>query len=105
MTLLQPQIPGGRRVIPLLIDEDTERNLRRLLEQDEVWVTRSRWERWLDHGDRDDAIPIGEMPPDDRTAARAWLSQQRHALHATVAGGGRAPDGWLESLPLHRGLS
>lgn len=101
-----PQIPGSRRVLPLFPDEVMTDNLRRLVEQDAVWITRARWPRWLSHGDLQDAQPIAEMRPDDRRAARAWLSQQRHAIHRVLDAEGRAaPDGWIEEQPLFRGLS
>lgn len=79
-------------------------HLRDLLEQREVWVTRARWPRWLDSGEHDDTTPIDGMVHDDRLAACAWLRQQRHVLHDTVAGGGPAPDGWIEDRPLYRAL-
>lgn len=81
------------------------RNLRRLLDQGEVWVTRGRWVRWLTRGDLADTVPIATMLPDERVAARAWLEQQRHVLHRTVGGTGeRAADGWLRERPLYRAL-
>ena len=104
VSLLLPQFPGSRRVIPLVITEDETRHLQQLLEQDEVWVTRARWVRWLRHGDTGDTTPISGMLPDDRIAARAWLRQQRHDLHATIHGGPRAPQGWVTDLPLYRAL-
>lgn len=79
-------------------------HLRRLLEQDEVWVGRARWVRWLKQGQGSDTMLIDEMIRDDRIAACAWLRQQRHVLHDTIEGG-RAPEGWIEGLPLYRGLS
>lgn len=78
-------------------------HLRRLLEQDEVWVGRARWVRWLRNGQESDTMAIDDMLHDDRIAACAWLRQQRHALHDTVEDG-RAPKGWIEGLPLYRGL-
>ncbi len=99
-----PQIPGSRRVIPLVISQTETEHLRRLLEQDEAWVGRARWVRWLEDGQLSDTMPIDDMEHDDRIAACAWLRQQRHALHGTVEGGRRAPDGWVEDLPLYRGL-
>ena len=99
-----PQIPGSRRVIPLVITEDERTHLRSLLEQDEVWVGRARWPRWLRHGQQNDTMPIDEMRHDDRIAACAWLRQQRHSLYETVEAGSRAPAGWIEDLPLYKGL-
>lgn len=79
-------------------------HLHELLGQDEVWVGRARWVRWLENGQRSDTTPIDAMHRDDRIAACAWLRQQRHAIHATVEGGRRAPNGWVEGLPLYQGL-
>ncbi|MFT4744333.1 MAG: hypothetical protein ACI9OB_000438 [Nonlabens sp.] len=98
-------------MIPLHVTENQRRNLRTLLEQDLRWVGRARWARWLCHGDLDDTVAIAAMSRDARLAARAWVLQQRHGLHATVEGyahgadGSRAPDGWAEALPLCRALS
>lgn len=93
-------MPGSRRVVPLVVSPQHVEHLRELLEQDTFWVGRARWVRWLEKGDHADTTDIDEMPHDDRLAACAWLSQQRHVLHETVEGGSRAPEGWLESLPL-----
>lgn len=91
-------------MIPLVITDDETRHLRALLEQGEVWVGRARWVRWLREGQDRDTMPIIDMIHDDRIAACAWLRQQRHALFGTVKGGTRAPGGWVEELPLYRGL-
>ncbi len=91
--------------MPLVVDDAVERNLRVLLEQDELWVRRSRWPRWLRQGDPADAVTIDTMLPDDRLAARAWLAQQRHVLHQVLDGSAeRAPDGWLDERPLYVAL-
>lgn len=106
IALLQPQIPGSRRVVPLLADEPVVDHLRQLLRQDEAWVSRARWDRWLGTGELEDTVSIDSMGADDRLAARAWLRQQRHVLHAALGGDGeRAPEGWIEDLPLYRALS
>lgn len=99
-----PQFPGARRVIPLVITDTETKHLQQLLEQDRAWVVRARWVRWLREGQASHTIPISRMNRDDRIAACAWLRQQRHALHDTVHGGRRAPDGWVTSLPLYQGL-
>lgn len=84
---------------------DTEtKHLQQLLEQDRAWVLRARWVRWLREGRASDTVPITQMVHDDRIAACAWLRQQRHALHETIHGGRRAPDGWVTGLPLYEGL-
>lgn len=80
-------------------------HLQQLLEQDLVWVTRARWVRWLRYGKAEDTTPISHMLHDDRIAARAWLRQQRHALHETIHGDRRAPDEWVAELPLYRALA
>ncbi len=98
-------------MIPLIVTEDERGNLLRILEQGDRWVVRARWVRWLRAGDLSDSVAIADMSRDGRFAARAWLMQQRHGLHATVVGGGngvdgsRAPDGWAETLPLTVALS
>ena len=91
-------------MIPLVISQPETDHLRELLLQDEVWVGRARWLRWLQDGEDNDTMAIDDMRHDDRIAACAWLQQQRHALHDAVEGGERAPEGWVEELPLYRGL-
>lgn len=91
--------------MPLVITETQVQHLRELLEQDEVWVGRARWGRWLHHADPGDTMRIEDMVHDDRIAACAWLRQQRHVLHDTIEGTGPAPDGWIQQRPLYRGLS
>lgn len=92
-------------MIPLVITDIETKHLQQLLEQDEVWVVRARWVRWLREGQLSDTVPISTMRRDERIAARSWLRQQRHYLHATVHGDLRAPIGWVESMPLYRGLT
>lgn len=105
ISLLQPQIPGSRRVVPALAGPTVVEHLASLLDQDEVWVSRARWQRWLTTGRDEDTVPIESMAPDDRLAARAWLRQQRHVLHAALVGeGDRAPQGWIEGQPLFQAL-
>jgi len=87
-----------------VIDPAQTANLRALLNQDQVWVGRARWVRWLNSGDSADTTPISDMVVDDRIASCAWLRKQRHLLYATVEDGESAPDGWVESLPLYIGL-
>lgn len=92
-------------MIPLVITDIETKHLQQLLEQDEVWVVRARWVRWLREAQLSDTVPISTMRRDERIAARSWLRQQRHYLHATIHGGLRAPIGWVESMPLYRGLT
>lgn len=87
-----------------MVSDEQVRHLRGLLGQDEIWVMRARWLRWLTHADPEDTTPIPDMVPDDRIAACAWLRQQRHVLHDTIEGGARAPEGWVQDLPLYRAL-
>ena len=91
-------------MIPLVISASQTAHLRELLNQDEVWVGRARWVRWLQDAQRSDTMAIEDMRHDDRIAACAWLRQQRHALYDAIEGGERAPEGWVEDLPLFRGL-
>ncbi len=99
--------PGSRRVVPLSPTPDQVKHLTTLLQQDQFWVYRARWARWLRDGDPADTIAIERMPRDARLAARAWLLQQRHVLHLTVTGDPdrKAPNGWAEALPLARALN
>lgn len=92
-------------MIPLVITDTETKHLQQLLEQDEVWVVRARWVRWLRQGQLSDTVPISTMRVDERIAACSWLRQQRHYLHETIHGARRAPAGWVEGLPLYRGLS
>lgn len=87
-----------------MINQEQIGHLLELLQQDEVWVGRARWLRWLDTGDRADTMAISALVLDDRIAACAWLRQQRHVLHATVEGGERAPEGWVRAQPLYQAL-
>lgn len=91
-------------MIPLFVTEEETKHLRHLLEQDQFWVGRARWPRWLRDARDTDTVAIESMLRADRIAACAWLSQQRHYLYQTVEGELRAPDGWVEDLPLYRGL-
>lgn len=100
-----PDLPGSRRVLPVAPSEGQIERVRELLNQSEHWVLRGDWKRYLD-GDGDvGLVPIERLVVDQRVAAASWVSQQRHALYATLEGGRVAPDGWLEKLPLYRALS
>jgi hypothetical protein len=94
---------SSRMVPPRLTDEQRER-LRWLLDDPELWVLRTGWQRFLLDGDRAPLIPTDSLTADQRVAARAWLRQQRHALHRVLEGGRAAPDGWLESFELYERL-
>ena len=103
MTSQQRRQPTNR-IVPVVLRPMHEQHIRRLLEQDEFWVARDVWRRWLDSGDDALTTPIAGMNRDERIAAAAWVSQQKHLLHAVVAGNGTAPDGWAGSLTLTRAL-
>jgi hypothetical protein len=96
--------PRSRRAVPQRPSEAQRAALQRWLQRDDRWVLRPVWERWLEDSDDDHQVHIDQLTHDQHFAARAWLVQQRHALHAAVEGG-PAPDGWLESLPLYKALN
>lgn len=102
--MLLPQTPGSRRVVPLVTTAEQGEHLRALLTQSEWWVRRSRWYRWLHEGKPSDTSPIDVMGRDDRVAALSWLRQQRHVLYRVLEGETRAPEGWVEALPLFQAL-
>ncbi|WP_157041843.1 hypothetical protein [Nitriliruptor alkaliphilus] len=93
---------GYRRAVPPHLDEEARQRLRWLLDDPEHWVLRTSWERYLRTGDQSLLITTDQLTQDQRVAAAAWLGQQRHALHRAIEGGDRAPDGWLEELPMMR---
>ena len=92
-------------MIPLVITDTETKHLQQLREQGDAWVVRARWVRWLRDGQVTDTVPISSMRHDERIAACSWLRQQRHYLHHTIHGDLRAPVGWVEGLPLYRGLT
>lgn len=99
MTSLQRKQPTNR-IVPVVLRPMHETHIRTLLEQGEFWVARNVWRRWLDSGDDALTVPIARMNRDERIAAAAWISQQKHLLHAVVAHDGTAPDGWAAGLTL-----
>lgn len=101
---MPPNTPGSRRAIPANLKASEVERLRELIQQDQRWVLRPDWMSYL-RSDHLTGVDIASLPRGHRIAARAWLAQQRHALHRAVEGSGEAPDGWLESLPLYRALS
>lgn len=92
--------PGHRRAVPPRIDAAGSSRLRGLLQDRDHWVLRTGWEHYLRTGDESLLVRIDALTQDQRVAAVAWLRQQRHALHRAIEGGDRAPDGWLEGLPM-----
>lgn len=101
-TTLRPYGSGSRRAVPARPTEAQREALSEWLQND-LWVLRPVWDRWLATGDDKWKTPLTSLTRNQHEAARAWLRQQRHALHEVVASG-PAPDGWLEQLPLYRAL-
>lgn len=100
-----PNVPGSRRVLPLDPTPHQIERVRALLEQDEHWVLRGDWLRYLAQDGPAGTVPVEGLRRDQRVAAAAWISQQRHRLYATLEGERIAPDGWLEKLPLYQALT
>lgn len=106
MTLTAPpNVPGSRRVLPVDPSPHQVDRVRALVHQSEHWVLRGDWLRYLAGDDAVGTVPIERLVRDQRIAAASWISQQRHALHATLEGGRQAPEGWLEGLPLYKALT
>lgn len=105
MTTRQRARHGWRRTIPAQLNEAQCRRLRELMEDPDTWLLRSAWDAYLLDGDPGRLIDPAELSADHLVASLAWLRQQRHALYRALEGGRRAPEGWLESLPLHRRLT
>ncbi len=101
-TTLRSHGSGSRRAVPTRPTEAQRQALHTWLQGD-FWVLRPVWDRWLASGDDKWKTPLHELTRNQHEAARAWLTQQRHALHDVVASG-PAPDDWLESQPLYRAL-
>jgi hypothetical protein len=97
---MPPTMPSSRRTVPARLTDEQRERLRFLLDDPDTWVLRPGWERFLLHGDHATLQATDDLSADHRTAALAWLRQQRHALYRALEGDPVAPDGWLESLPL-----
>ncbi len=95
---------GRRRTVPLQPTPEQHARLRALVDDPTTWVLRHAWDGYLRHGAGGRVIDPKDLSTDHRIAALAWLRQQRHPLYRALEGGTRAPDGWLEELPLHRRL-
>ncbi len=95
---------GRRRTVPLQPTPEQHARLRALVDDPTTWVLRHAWDGYLRHGAGGHVIDPKDLSTDHRIAALAWLRQQRHPLYRALEGGTRAPDGWLEELPLHRRL-
>lgn len=93
---------SSRRAVPPHLDDDMRARLRWLLSDPDHWVLRTSWERFLRTGDESLLVRTDHLTQDQCAAARAWLSQQRHALHRALEGREPAPDGWLEQHAMVR---
>lgn len=102
---MPPDAHGHRRAVPPRMDDAQRERLRWLLDDPDRWVLRSAWERYLRSGDDALLVRTERLTQDHRVAAAAWLHQQRHPLYRALEGGDRAPDGWLEQLPMVRALT
>lgn len=101
----RPRAPQGwRRTVPSQLSEQQSTRLRGLMEDPSTWVLRHAWDAYLLDGDPGRLIDPAELTRDHLVASLEWLRQQRHPLHRALEGGRRAPEGWLESLPLYRRL-
>lgn len=94
--------PGRRRAVPPRLSGEACERLRWLLHDPDHWVLRTGWERYLATGDEGLLVRTDALTQDQRVAATAWLRQQQHALHRALEGDDRAPEGWLEDLPMVR---
>lgn len=103
-TTMPPQGPGSRRAVPERPTEQQRANLRRWLDQGENWMMRPNWDSYLRDGVERGRRPLEQLTQEQRIAAQAWLSQQRHALYRVLEGGRTAPDGWLEGQVLYAAL-
>lgn len=97
--------PGSRRTVPLRLSAEQCERLRSLVEDPDTWVLRHAWDSYLLDGEAGRIVDPAELTRDHVVAAIEWLRQQRHPIYHALEGGGRAPDGWLEQLPLHRRLT
>ncbi len=104
MTTRQREQRGWRRTIPTQLNEERSARLRGLMEDPDTWVLRHAWDAYLLDGDPGRLIYPAELSRDHLVASLEWLRQQRHPLYRALEGGRFAPEGWLESLPLHQRL-
>lgn len=105
MTASKRARPGWRRTIPAQLTGAQRQRLRGLVHDPDTWVLRSAWDSYLLDGEDGRLIDPADLSADHLVASLEWLRQQRHPLHRVLEGGRRAPEGWLESLPLHQRLS
>lgn len=95
---------GSRRTVPLDLTAPQRDRLRALLEDPDTWVLRHAWDDYLLDGLSGTVVDPADLTRDHLVAAISWLEQQRHPMFRALGDGDRAPDGWLESLPLYRRL-
>ncbi|MFP4150096.1 MAG: hypothetical protein ACLFV0_11480 [Nitriliruptoraceae bacterium] len=90
--------------MPLRLTAAQRDRLRDLLEDPDTWVLRHAWDDYLLDGRTGTVVDPATLTRDHLAASIAWLEQQRHPLYRALEGRDRAPDGWLEALPLYRRL-
>ena len=105
MTTPRRERQGWRRTIPAQLSEVQRERLRGLVHDPDTWVLRSAWDAYLLDGDPGRLVDPADLSTGHLVASLEWLRQQRHPLHRVLEGGRRAPEGWLESLPLHQRLT
>lgn len=104
MTTHQPVRGGWRRTVPAQLTPVQRERLRDLIEDPDTWVLRHAWDAYLLDGDPGRIVDPATLSAGHLVSALEWLRQQRHPLYRALEGGQRAPEGWLESLPLYRRL-
>ncbi len=97
--------PGSRRTVPLRLTPAQCDRLRSLVEDPTTWVLRHAWDDYLLAGERGRVVDPRDLTRDHVVSAIEWLRQQRHPIYRALEGGDRAPEGWLEQLPLHQRLA
>ena len=97
--------PGSRRTVPLRLTPEQCERLRSLVDDPDTWVLRHAWDAYLLAGERGRVVDPADLTRDHVVSAIEWLRQQRHPIYRALEGGDRAPEGWLEQLPLHQRLA
>jgi hypothetical protein len=104
MTTQQPVRGGWRRSVPAKLTPEQLDRLRGLIEDPDTWVLRHAWDAYLLDGEPGRVVDPATLSTGHLVSAIEWLRQQRHPLYRALEGGQRAPEGWLESLPLYQRL-
>jgi len=104
MSTEQPTRGGWRRTVPAQLTPVQRQRLRDLIHDPDTWVLRHAWDAYLLDGDPARIVDPATLSPGHLVSAMEWLRQQRHPLYRALEGGERAPEGWLESLPLYQRL-